>query len=205
MDRVGYTLASAAVAVSCGAGAYAAFGNLGQEELHGTNRIFGPFHLPVTLLVVALMLTIAIGVAALIYLLRSGSLFGRAALIPVATSGAAIVTGWGWRELTAAYAVEPSSLPPLTVAAVVLAWLAAWIGVRASRRDTVVARRCLYCARPDTLVFGDVHIVSANEPERMVLLQCPRCGCLHAGAADRPDLADPISEADARELFPSTW
>jgi hypothetical protein len=104
MGRGRFATACAALALSCGAGAYAAFGNLGQEELHGTNRIFGPFHLPATLLVVALMLTSAIGVGALIYLMRSGLLFGRAALIPVATSGAALVTGWGWRELTAAYA-----------------------------------------------------------------------------------------------------
>ncbi len=205
MGRSGYAVASATLALSCGVGAYGAFGDLGQEQLHGTNRFVGPFHLPVTLLVVGLMLTSAIGVAAVIYLVRSGLLFGRAALLPVATSGAAIVTGWGWRELTAAYAVEPSSLPALVIVAVLLAWVAAWIGVRASRRDSAATCRCLYCMRPDTLAFGDVHIVSANERERTVLLQCPRCGCLHAGAAARPDLAEPITEAEARELFPSTW
>jgi hypothetical protein len=205
MDRVGSALASATLALSCGVGAYAAFGGQGQEELHGSTRVVGPFHLSPALLVVGLMVTTGLGAIALFFLVRSGLIFGRAGLVPLAASGAAAVTGWGWRELTAAYAVEPSLLPTLAVAAVVLAWLAAWIGIRASRRDSAVTHRCLYCARPDTLVFGDVHIVSANEHERTVLLQCPRCGCLHAGAADRPDLADPITEADARELFPSTW
>ena len=77
--------------------------------------------------------------------------------------------------------------------------------LRSVRGDLGRCRGCGYCAQVDSLRHGDVHMVSANDAQHTVLLQCPRCGWLYAGPAARPELAEPISESKARELFPSTW
>jgi hypothetical protein len=136
----------------------------------------------------------------------------RRAWVALALGGcaAAAVSVWTWRVLTAGYVVVGRPLQVgLALGAAVAAWVVVLVAsrsyLRSIRDERVPLRGCDYCAQDDSLRYGDVQIVSANEHEHTVLMQCPRCGWLYAAAAARPELAAPISEAKARDLFPSTW
>ena len=206
-------IASVAVALGFGGLAYWAIGDQSVDRVdRGAAPFVGPIGISRGVLVLGLVVATVIGVVGatlLAWWMRDGRLRRGWAMIALGGCAAAAVSAWTWRVLTATYVVIGSTQIWLAIGATTASWSLVLVGsnsyLRSVRGDLERCRGCGYCAQADSLRHGDVHMVSANEAQHTVLLQCPRCGWLYAGAAARPELAEPISEANARELFPSTW
>lgn len=61
---------------------------------------------------------------------------------------------------------------------------------------------CDYCRNDQNRWYGHVTQVASDEPRRMILLRCPRCGALYENTPDGDDRTRRLTEAEARCLFP---
>ena len=62
---------------------------------------------------------------------------------------------------------------------------------------------CDYCRDDQNRLFGHVPQVGSDERRGMILLRCPRCGALYENTPRGTDRTRRLTEAEARELFPS--
>jgi hypothetical protein len=206
-------IACSAIAVGSGGVAYCAIGDQSVDRsVPGEARFVGPMDVSMGVLLIGLAVSAVIGVVGVLLLawwMRDRRVRRGWAVIALGGSAAAAVSAWTWRVLTASYAVTGSTQIWLAISAAAVAWAVILVGaasyLRSVRDAPASLRGCGYCAQEDNVRFGDVHTVSTNEVRHTLLLQCPRCGWLYTAVAARPDLAEPITEAEARELFPSTW